>query len=63
LLEFFGFFEVIPDAPLPLRPEQPFFAVAAVSLFFSVNSSFVPCIPPFVLTEVCLNYEHGGAAM
>jgi hypothetical protein len=35
LLEFFGFFEVIPDAPLPLRPEQPIFAVAAVSLFFS----------------------------
>jgi hypothetical protein len=32
------------------------------SVFF-VNSSFVLCIPPFVLTEVCLNYEHGGAAM
>jgi hypothetical protein len=30
---------------------------------FSVNSSFVLCIPPFVLTEVCLNYEHVGAAM
>jgi hypothetical protein len=30
---------------------------------FSVNSSFVLCIPPFILTEVCLNYEHGGAAM
>jgi hypothetical protein len=30
---------------------------------FSVNSSFVLCIPPFILTEVCLNYEHSGAAM
>jgi hypothetical protein len=30
---------------------------------FFVNSSFVLCIPPFILTEVCLNYEHGGAAM
>jgi hypothetical protein len=30
---------------------------------FSVNSSFVLCIPPLILTEVCLNYEHGGAAV
>jgi hypothetical protein len=39
---FLVFFEVIPDAPLPLRPEQPFFAVAAVSLFFPLTrlSSF-----------------------
>jgi hypothetical protein len=62
LLEFFGFFEVIPDAPLPLRPEQPF-SPSPPFLCFFVNSSFVLCIPPLVLTEVCLNYEHGGAAV
>ena len=30
---------------------------------FSSTRPFVPCIPPFILTEVCLNYEHESAAM
>ncbi len=37
------------------------FAVAAVSVF-SLACLFVLCIPPFNLTEVCLNYEHGCGA-